>query len=614
MIELDGGLKLPISNRAKGFKRPEDINQRRWDMYKEDRWKRAYTHCLYSMPLHFNLPMHSVVPRLARKMLEATDPFNVALRFIGEMVFAGYLKLIRGMDERRVVPTKKFLELKLDLGNAPGSAISMPKLIGEYIPRSPIRGGIASKENKKVLEVSSRMASERFTINKYILAILKEFPPEFKEPGSDYMYARTIECAKKFVDKIFQFPYFADSRSRMYVNTTCGFNPQGADHEKAIIIPVYSEVLTCSGAESLLEVARSYSEIDWSRDEVIEHAKYPKKYEDEWKKADKPYCYLATANLVYLHSLDPDKPLPAFIPLDGRCSGLQHWSALVRSNFITRHLGMEEEEDELDIYEKIAEDWRKTLESEWKFLATRLSAKIPGMTWGYNATVMTSMDWIHKLFGAKRVWNKELEEFEIVGNGLERAVTGSKGADLYKQLNLTLKPLKAAVNWVSACASAISDTGSVEIHWITPDGFECMQRKVQGERRNLKCVLSNGKEFCLEILDFTKEVPNKKKHRSALAPNIIHSLDATHLRMVARRLEELNLPMVFIHDSFSTHCNHRDVLYEIIVEEFITLYDQNYLESLYKYWIDLYGCELDAPKKLGKWLPSKLSGCRRFFV
>ena len=327
-----------------------------------------------------------------------------------------------------------------------------------------------------------------------------------------------------------------------------------------------------------------------------------------------PYSYMACAELVYRYMLSPDTCIPAYIPLDGRCSGLQHWSAVVRSNAISRHLGMHVDEAALDIYEKVADDWAKSLPMEWTYLATRKAAKIPVMTWGYNATMMTSMDHISKLFGAKSKWDDALGAYVTYGEGLERGVTSKFGAQLYKQLQDTLGPLQHAVSWVSDCATALSKKGNVEIRWPTPDGFTCLQRKVKGKTKDLDCKLSNGDRFQLDIMDFSQEIPNTGKHRSAIAPNVIHSLDATHLRMVARRLRELGLPMIFIHDSFATHCNHREALYDIIIDTFIELYSREYLVELKNYWEALYEIELDSPPALGDWEPESIRGLKRFFL
>jgi DNA-directed RNA polymerase len=614
MIELDSGVVLPLPKRAKGFSRPSDITDYRWKTMKPELWQRAYTHCLYSLPIHFELPLHSVVPKLAKKMMEASDPFNVALRFMGEMELAGFITLERGMDERIVMPTQKFLDLVLDCERAPESAIVYPVLAGEELPNIPIRGGVSDAMNKHVASIASDMAGEEFEINEFMLDIIKKYPPTFDKTSSAFMYKRSMSAAKQYLGEKFKFPYFLDSRGRLYVTTTCGFSPQGADHEKALLVPTYKEKLTPSGFHALLEAANGYSEKSWSEHDMVRHILNTELYIDEIFEADKPYSYLACAKLVSDYMFDPDTPVPAFIPLDGRCSGLQHWSAVIRSGAITRHLGMDEDEADLDIYEKVADDWKAILPPEEKQFATRKAAKVPVMTWGYNATMMTSMEHMAKLFGAKQKWDMKSKSFINTSEGLARGVTSRLGVDLYRQLQQTLGPLQAAVSWVSDCATVISKQGNVEIRWPTPDGFTCLQRKVKGERLVLKCTLSSGDELYLEILDFSKEVPNTAKHRSAIAPNIIHSLDATHLRMVARRLKELGLPMIFIHDSFATHCQYRSILYDIIVETFIELYSREYLAELKSYWESMYGVELDNPPALGDWKPDSLQGLKRFFL
>jgi len=616
VIKLDGGIILPTPIKAKGFERNEKsgISDWKWRQMKPDMWRRAYLHCLYTLPLHFDDALHSVVPKLAANMLEASEPKNVALRFIGEMELAGYVRFERGMDERIVVPTKKFLKLELDINRAEHGTIRYPKLLDQEIPESPIRNGVSDDFNKEVTSITTKMASEVFEINRFIKDLVDKYPPEFKKLKDKYMFDRSTNSVDILLDQKFRFPYFSDGRGRHYTDTTCGFNPQGADHEKAIVIPTYAEPLTESGFDALIETAHGYSEIEWDVWEMMKHANKPEETKDTWMQADKPYCYMACAYLVRQYILDPSKPLPAFIPLDGRCSGLQHWSAVIRSNAITRHLGMHEEEAELDIYEKIAHDWKQTLSNRDQKYATRKAAKIPVMTWGYNATMMTSMEHMDKLFGASQVWDAEQGAYVRVGKGIDRKEAARLGVDLYKGMQDTLGPLQGAVDWVSKSAHKIASIGNANIKWITPDGFTCQQRKIKGVVVDINCTLSDGSRFQLDIKDFDGCIPNSAKHKSAIAPNIIHSLDATHLRMVARRLDKLGLPMIFIHDSFATHCNYRDVLYKIIVEEFVKLYDTNYLAELKEYWEYTYRIELDESPDLGDWKPQSIQGLTQFFV
>ena len=625
-VTLDGGIALPIPAKVgtDPFTRPADVSDYRWKADKLDRWLKAYTHCLYSLPQAFGDPLHSALNNIGRNMLGVHDANIIALRFVGEMQLAGYLTLNhrnqRSADklERIIQPTRKFLGLDLDYKKAPDTAMSMPKIVGEdYMPKAIIiRRGISSQDNKKAMQVVNDIAAEQFTVNQFIFDLMKKFPPDYEsaEFKGEYMLKRTMASAEKLLGKTFKFTQFLDSRSRMYDATTAGISPQGADWEKALCLPVYSERLTGKGVTALMEAAHGYAEKDFDLMTMIEHAKYPDRHWDVWGIVDKPYCYMACANLLRMWVDDPERPLPAFIPLDGRCSGLQHWSALTRSRAITAHLGMEANEDPQDIYEKCASDWEATLPEEEKQYATRKAAKIPVMTWGYNATRMTSMEHIDKLFGSRSKWCVDTKKFVEYKTGLERRKAGSLGCELYNQINETLRDLTNAVEWVSNAAVSIAEKGNADITWPTPDGFTCKQRKVKGEEVDLQIVLSNENVFTCGIMDFSKQRPAVAKHKSAIAPNVIHSLDATHLRMVARKLEAVGLPMIFVHDSFATHVNYRDTLYSIIVETFADLYGGDWLFYLRAYWQDKYKVELDMPPIQGDWDPESIKYLEKFFI
>lgn len=616
VIELVGGIELPYPTRAKGFTQPPDTSRRRWDSMREDMWQRAYTHCLFALHSNFEQPLHNVIPALARKMLEASDPMLVALRFVGEMIDLRYIRLKKGFNERVLVPNKKLIKLDIASLEAPESVIVMPRVVGvDYLSTYiAVRGGKRNHNNIKTSRVVNKMAEEKFVINEFVLDLIEKFPLNSEDIQKSCMYKRTLATAHQLKGEAFRFPYFLDSRSRMYVTTTCGISPQGADHEKALVLPVYAEKLSEDGCEALHEAALGYAEHDWPITKMAQHAGHPEQYFDEWSQADKPYSYMACAELIRLFLENPERPLPAFIPLDGRCSGLQHWSAVVRSNAITAHLGMEKDEHELDIYERVASEWEATLPEDMKHLATRKAAKIPVMTWGYNATMMTSTEHMDKLYGEEKKWSVDDECFMPTRDGLDRKTTNQLGRDIYQQLNETLGPLTAAVEWVSNAASVIGKAGNVNLDWTAPDGFECTQRKVLGVRRQLSVKLHSNDELCLEVLDFSEQLPNPRKHRSAIAPNIIHSLDATHLRMVAKRLDGLGVPMVFIHDSFATHCNYRRPLYDNIIDTFISLYDMNYIEQLKIQWEKLYDVKLDDVPEPGKWVPETLRELKNFFM
>lgn len=91
------------------------------------------------------------------------------------------------------------------------------------------------------------------------------------------------------------------------------------------------------------------------------------------------------------------------------------------------------------------------------------------------------------------------------------------------------------------------------------------------------------------LIDPGEDVPvNKKKQVSAFAANYIHSLDATHCRMIARRCRAEGVTFAHVHDSFWTHAATVRHLDRIIREEFVKLHETNALGRLRDQFVKLY--------------------------
>ena len=70
---------------------------------------------------------------------------------------------------------------------------------------------------------------------------------------------------------------------------------------------------------------------------------------------------------------------------------------------------------------------------------------------------------------------------------------------------------------------------------------------------------------------------------SAVSPNVIHSLDATHIRMVALAANrEGILDLAMIHDSFGCHAADAPRFFQLIREEFVSLYSGDVAKELNK--------------------------------
>lgn len=599
----------------------------------------AYMRCLARLPFALGNEMPAVV-----RCLYKEEP-KVALRFIGEMEIAGYLKFIKGsrMEDvkekgKRIRKRVKYTEVhgtkKLDdipieaFIEGEKNSIRYPVKFWKA-PKSEVRRGVnknstTHKQNPESYDIWKDIGKEKFIINEFILDVLEDQPAmatdanaakwyryyednnvdttrmkgNLTKRGGHEMYKLAIRLAHEYKNwEYFMFPTYLDSRGRGYDATTVGFSPQGADHEKAMILPYNKEVLTVEGYQRLVDTALDYAEQDWSVDDMITHATYYDVMKHEWLKADKPYQYLACADLIRQYNEDPNKPLPAFTPRDARCSGLQHWTAITGSTSIADRIGMmpEEADDGQDIYEFVGIDWTRR-EPELAYLYSRKLFKIPVMTFCYRATPTTTMKHLRKL-------HPKLSNEEI----------GSIGMSIYNSLHETLGDFTEAVKWLGESAAACVGKRRTKLNWTLPDGFVAQQTKCIEMIKHLSVTLSNGKRVQVDVQEESQK-SNPKAHETASCANLIHSFDACHLRMVARRMMEEGMSMIFVHDSFSTHSNDTDRMYNIIIEEFVKLYSRNVLLDLKDEWEGVYKVELNDPPKMGDWDVNILRKCGRFFT
>lgn len=91
-----------------------------------------------------------------------------------------------------------------------------------------------------------------------------------------------------------------------------------------------------------------------------------------------------------------------------------------------------------------------------------------------------------------------------------------------------------------------------------------------------------GKTRSMVLREWT-ETLDKAKQVQAVIPNIIHSLDATHLINLLNSADENNFnPIISIHDCFGTHPNKLEELSFMVKREFVLLYTQsNFLENFH---------------------------------
>jgi DNA-directed RNA polymerase len=68
------------------------------------------------------------------------------------------------------------------------------------------------------------------------------------------------------------------------------------------------------------------------------------------------------------------------------------------------------------------------------------------------------------------------------------------------------------------------------------------------------------------VIKETTDILNKDRQKQGVIPNVIHSMDATHLiKVVLSAKKEEYYPIVTIHDCFGTHPNKMEKLEDLAI-------------------------------------------------
>ena len=113
----------------------------------------------------------------------------------------------------------------------------------------------------------------------------------------------------------------------------------------------------------------------------------------------------------------------------------------------------------------------------------------------------------------------------------------------------------------------------IPLTWITPSGLKITQEYLKRKQKVITVsIFGKSKKLVLREND-TKL--NEAKQKQAIIPNIIHSLDASHLINLINTAADINFyPIITIHDCFGTLPNKMSELDFMVRKEFIIIYSK----------------------------------------
>ncbi|KAG5503457.1 hypothetical protein JKF63_05596 [Porcisia hertigi] len=361
--------------------------------------------------------------------------------------------------------------------------------------------------------------------------------------------------------------------------------------------------------------------VDEHMEDVVQSAESPLVGDRWWQEASEPIqCLMACKEVADAMkcSQGPEQFLSRLpVAVDGSYNGLQHYSAIGRDAFGATLVNLVPSERPADAYTGILKEMLKSIcidadrdhqvaqrclgtgKGQDKDHIKRKTIKRPIMTQVYGVTGYGMseqiLDELVKQNKSHGLWtHTDMKEMA--------AYLRDK---VLESLGVTFRESQNCRKWISDVTTLLWKVQPAELRnalcWTTPLGLVVRQPyKVRNE-----CSLFTPHGYSKVPGDSV--APASRKQLTAVAPNLIHSLDATHLAMTALEMQHQGLSMMAVHDSYWTYACDMPKLSQVLREQFVNLYSKyDPLWELKEQWEETYfmdlrrhGVKLPDPPKRG---------------
>lgn len=412
----------------------------------------------------------------------------------------------------------------------------------------------------------------------------------------------------------FWYPVFFDDRGRWYYRGTP--HPQGSDVAKGVlhfhnkralgergVFWLKVHIANSSGFDKDRMHARAaWTETHWKR--ISEALDDPTSDPDVWGK-DAPWCVYSAAwelREAYRSGNPFEYKTGVCIHMDATCSGLQHFSALLRdpvgawfTNLLDPGYGPKQ-----DIYRKVSSVVLERVQKDadaggddsefakffLQFEIPRALAKTPVMTYVYGATLAGTAQFVEGFY--------EEEIFPLVGAKWPEEMSSYNACmymarKMFEGIAETVPAAAAAMRWLRQVAR--ENPSGKPMQWHTPCGFKVVHDYQDFTDARVR-VRSCGVEYLI-VRDWG-EGTRMHAMQNALPPNFTHGQDATHVTLTANAMCDAGHEFVGIHDSFGTHPSSVDAMHVIIREQFLEMYRRPSLLTTFMWEVD---AKLEVPER-----------------
>lgn len=417
----------------------------------------------------------------------------------------------------------------------------------------------------------------------------------------------------------FYLPWNLDSRGRCYSVST--FNYHRDDHIKSLFMlgngaPLCDEThgwlmihITNLGDFGKASKRDFEGRIDWfleNEHKILEVVLDPQGTFDFWSEADKPMQFLAACIEWGQYKFFGNGYMCHLAPaLDGSCSSTQHYSAASLSEDTGKLVNLVPMDVPQDVYQTLADAVNKVLlemsqdssiDSQKQEMAQlwldygvdRKTLKTNCMTFGYSSVAfgfgVQLFDQIMTPLTDKILHSASTEPHPFGTKKQQQEHANFLASISFQCVGLVLSSAKEGMEFFMACAKALAQENK-PMSWVTPIGFPVVQKYTKWNTKKVKVylydrVLKSKKraQFSLKV-DVRDEAGRKqidvKKAKSGISPNIIHSMDSSHLMATVLALKENGInDFMMIHDSFAVLPNYTPDLFDLVRQTFIQQYSE----------------------------------------
>ena len=440
------------------------------------------------------------------------------------------------------------------------------------------------------------------------------YKKESSRKGKMIRVLANIKTADRFkdYDRIY-FPCNMDFRGRVYPIPSFSF--QGDDLNKGLIQfadapkitdPESERWFLIAGAEFAgIDKVSFTDEIKWVKDNeqnILDTAEDPIAMLDWWGNLDCPFEFLQFC-FEYKEMIDYKSKNNGSIigwstgvpvAFDGTCSGLQHFSAILRDPVGAEAVNLKPSDKPQDIYGRVAQVVNQVLKDdsehgtvdEWDEDKNRpkLGTKTMAQLWlnfGVNRKV-TKRSVMTLAYGSKEYGFKDQILTDTIEPHMNEGVFTEANAHpmaaymaklIWNSVRKVVVKAVEGMEWLQKVTRLICKNENV-VQWTTPMGLLIHQPYLTTKTKIYRLRFAQTQKRI--YVPYTLGDVNSRKQANSIAPNFIHSMDASHLQLTVCTAKDQGINhFAMIHDSYGTTVADAGVLFKTVRECFVKMYTEH---------------------------------------